>query len=345
MVGARNVAMANSSVFHRGEEEAQARAGVRERIEQVGQLLLRPFMPDQHRELFAQLPMLIVGSLDDGGRPWASMLVGRPGFVSSPDARTLRVEARPVAGDPLASHLAIGSSVGVLGIELATRRRNRVNGIVSAADARGFAVSVRQSFGNCPKYIQARAPRWIGAPEAFTAPRPVLTEGRSLSADARGMIERADTFFIATASRDAGGEHAAASAAEGVDVSHRGGNPGFVRVTDEDAGTVLTIPDFVGNYLFNTLGNLLVNPRAGLLFVDFERGDLLGVTGDVTIVWEGPDVDAFAGAERLLRFRCAAGWRVAEALPLRWSAPRFSPHLEDTGPWTAPDPTRRGSTS
>lgn len=317
--------MADSSVFHPGEQEAQTRAGVRERIEQVGQVMLRDHMLDQHRELFAQLPMLVVGSLDERGRPWASLLAGRPGFVSTPDPHTLRVDARPLPGDPLAANLAMGAPIGILGIELSTRRRNRVNGSVVATDASGFSVSVQQSFGNCPKYIQARTPTWTGV----APPSAVAAEGAALSDDARRMIESADTFFIATAAADA--LSPAASRADGVDVSHRGGKPGFVRITD-GAATLLTVPDFVGNYLFNSLGNLLVNPRAGLLFVDFARGDLLGLTGSVAIVWNGPEVDAFAGAQRLLRIRVEEGWRARGALPLRWSAPEFSPHLRDTGP-------------
>ncbi len=324
--------MADSKIFHSGEEAAQERTGVRERIEQIGAVLIRDVMPDQHRQLFARLPLILVGSLDDRGRPWASILVGPPGFLSSPDPRTLRIAARPVPGDPFTAR--VGSAVGLLGIELQTRRRNRMNGIVTATDARGFDVTVQQSFGNCPKYIQARTPTWVDR-SGPAPPAPASSEGAALSAAARRMISAADTFFIATAAPGAGASPAGSStpAATGVDVSHRGGKPGFVRLDDDGTGTRLTIPDFVGNYLFNTLGNLLVNPRAGLLFVDFARGDLLGLTGSVAIVWDGPEVEAFAGAQRLLRIRVEGGWRVADALPLRWSAPEFSPHLDGTGPW------------
>ncbi|HEY2389482.1 MAG TPA: pyridoxamine 5'-phosphate oxidase family protein [Candidatus Binatia bacterium] len=324
--------MADSSVFHPGEQEAQTRAGIRERIEQVGRILLRDHMPDQHRELFAQLPMLVVGSLDGHGRPWASILAGRPGFVGSPDPRTLRVDARPFPGDPLAANLAVGAPLGILGIELPTRRRNRLNGRVVALDARGFSVAVEQSFGNCPKYIQARTPTWLDR----EAPPPAATEGATLSADARRMISYADTFFIASAAAHAASPGAAR--AEGVDVSHRGGKPGFVRIAEVPgdgraaAATELTVPDFVGNYLFNTLGNLIANPRAGLVFVDFERGDLLSLTGAVTIVWDGPEVAAFAGAERLLRIRVDEGWHARSVLPLCWSTSELSPHLQGTGP-------------
>jgi predicted pyridoxine 5'-phosphate oxidase superfamily flavin-nucleotide-binding protein len=302
---------------------------VRERIAQVGGVMIRDFMTDQHRHFFPRLPMILVGSLDAHGRPWASLLVGRPGFVHSPDPRTLRVDARPLPGDPLAAPLAVGSSIGLLGIELETRRRNRLNGVVTGVDARGFTIAVRQSFGNCPKYIQARAWEWTdGAPPPDTATH----ERSALSEEAHRLIADADTFFIATAAANASAADAAR--ADGVDVSHRGGTPGFVRVgAAADGASELTVPDFVGNFMFNTLGNLVVNPRAGLLFVDFARGDLLGLTGAVTIVWNGPEVEAFAGAQRLLRIRIEEGWRAHQALPLRWSAPELSPHLDGLGPW------------
>jgi predicted pyridoxine 5'-phosphate oxidase superfamily flavin-nucleotide-binding protein len=323
--------IAPGSVFHAGEQAVQSRVGLRERIEQIGAHIIRDVMPEQHRELFQQLPMLIVGSLDERDRPWASLLVGRPGFIHAPDPRSLRIAAQPLPGDPLAASLQVGAPLGLLGIELETRRRNRMNGRVVDADADGFTVRVQQSFGNCPKYIQARAPRWLAEPETFVAPRPLRRETGALSDEARAIIRRADTFFIATATPHAAGLES--SAAHGVDVSHRGGRPGFVRVSEEASGTALTIPDFTGNFLFNTLGNLMLNPRAGLLFLDFESGDLLGLTGAVEVLWDGPEVQAFAGAERLLRFRVEAGWGARNAVPLRWSQPELSPHLAGLGPW------------
>jgi predicted pyridoxine 5'-phosphate oxidase superfamily flavin-nucleotide-binding protein len=310
-------------VFHSGEQAAQTRAGMREHVAQVERRLVRDFMPDEHRELFGRLPMLFAGSLDPERRPWASVLVGPPGFISTPDARTLRAHGRPLRGDPFA-HLRVGAAVGLLGIEFATRRRNRMNGTVIAAGDDGFSVRVEQSFGNCPKYIQARTPRWVADAASFSA-APVVREAAALSADAGALIRRADTFFIASAAPEAA--TAGHATAHGVDVSHRGGRPGFVQISNDRQGTVLTMPDYAGNNLFNTLGNLLLHPRAGLLFVDFDRGDLLGLTTEIDIVWDGPAVAAFAGAQRLLRFRAVQGWYAAHALPLRWSAPEYSPHL------------------
>lgn len=318
----------NAPAFHEGERAAQARVGaaVRERMEEIGPRVIRDFMPDQHREFFEQLPFVIAGTVDAGGQPWASVLAQPPGFIHSPDARHLTLRAQPLAGDPLQQTLADGAAIGLLGIEPHTRRRNRMNGIVRGLHAEGFAVELSQSFGNCPKYIQAREPVYVERPTSATG--PVVHESAQLNDAARRMMEQADTLFIATAYA---GDGARAGRAGGVDVSHRGGKPGFVRV---DADGTLTVPDFVGNYFFNTLGNLVVNPRAGLLFVDFDTGDLLYLAVTADIVWDGPEVDAFAGAQRLMRFKVQSMRLVESSLPLRWGEAELSPVLEATGSWT-----------
>ncbi|MBB3179864.1 pyridoxamine 5'-phosphate oxidase family protein [Variovorax sp. Sphag1AA] len=312
----------NARPWHEGERALQAREGVAERLAEIGPRIMRDFMPDQHRTFFAQLPFMIAGSLDEAGQPWASVLAAPPGFAHSPDAHHLRIDALAAAGDPLSAALVAGAPIGLLGIEPHTRRRNRMNGIVSEIDARGFTVEVRQSFGNCPRYIQAREPVFVG--EAHSA-----LEARRmdrLDAEARRIIEKADTFFIATAHPSTGD----GDASHGVDVSHRGGKPGFVRVSDD--GT-LTAPDFNGNTFFNTLGNIAVNPRAGLLFIDFETGDLLHVAVRAEVVLEGEELTAFEGAERLLRMQVVSALHRRSALPLRWGRAELSPFLADTGTW------------
>lgn len=313
------------SPFHAGELAIQARLGVQERMDRQGRRIIRDYLPEQHREFFAQLSYLLVGTVDGDGQPWASILVGEPGFITAPDDRRLDIAARPLYGDPLHRTLAEGADIGLLGIELHSRRRNRLNGTVTAIQPDGFTVAVGQSFGNCPQYIQAR--QFDLRSLDPTAPKPVhsLT---ALGKGERAMIAAADTFFIATA-------HQAESAgsASGVDVSHRGGKPGFVRI--DDANT-LTIPDFSGNLHFNTFGNLELNPHAGLIFIDFDRGDLLYLTGTAKVIWDSPEITTYEGAERLLRFSVNQGYRVQGSLPLAWSTPEFSPFLDDTGPWQNP---------
>lgn len=315
--------------FHAGEQAMQLLAGVRERMAKTGGAVIRDFMPDQHRELFTKLPMMLVGSLDAQGRPWASLLVGRPGFVASPDARTLVLSARPAAADPLRDNLQPGAPVGLLGIELTTRRRNRMNGRVAEIGDGRFAVQVDQSFGNCPQYIQVRQPRFRDLPETLAAPHPVQQEGTRLSADAAALLRQADTLFLASASAAPG----AGPREQGVDISHRGGRPGFVRVTEEDGRSVLTIPDFSGNLYFNTLGNIAINPQAGLLVVDFASGDLLTLTGAASVILDGPEIAAFKGAQRLLRIEPTEGRLIRGAVPLQWSEPDYAAQLARTGTW------------
>lgn len=319
------------STWHEGELAMQSLAGVRERMAMIGPRVVRDYMPDQHRNFFAQLPFLIAGGLDATLQPWASVLAGSPGFAHSPDAHHLRVDARPEFEDPLAAALRPGAPIGLLGIEPHTQRRNRMNGVVEQADVAGFSVEVRQSFGNCPKYIQAREPIFVGP--AHGSPRVTHTD--HLDATARRMVSSADTFFIATAHPGAGD----AAASHGVDVSHRGGKPGFVRVTGE--GT-LTVPDFTGNSFFATLGNIAVYPRAGLLFIDFETGDLLQLAVTADTIWDGPELASFEGAERLLRMEVVTAVYRPSALPLRWGPAELSPYLDETGSW--PEVSRiRGS--
>lgn len=314
----------DGSPFHRGEQDVQARLGVRDRVETFARRAVRDFMPDQHRTFYGQLPFLVLGTVDDEGRPWASLVVGRPGFAGSPDDRTLTVAARPMYGDPLNGTLHPGADVGILGIELETRRRNRISGRIAAAGPEGFTVAVKQTFGNCPQYIQTRSVAILPEVDEVGRRRPVIA-GDRLDSRAQALVERSDTLFIATAyveDEDA--------APRGADVSHRGGKPGFILVEDD---RTLMFPEFPGNNHFNTIGNIVLNPRAGILIPDFESGDLLYLTGHAEVVWSGERVDAFAGAERFVRFTVAAATRVEESLPLRFVFGEYSPMLDHTGSW------------
>ena len=309
----------STAPFHDGECAVQTRVGVRERLAELGPRVIRDYMPDQHRTFFTQLPFVIIGAVDQQGQPWASILVNPPGFIQSPDARTLHFRASLQAYDPLHGQFGQGSRVGLLGIEPHTRRRNRMNGMVETMDKDGFSVSVRESFGNCPKYIQAREPEYLPGQRVSGN----VHRSQQLDAAALALVLNSDTFFIATSYLPANpGDR------QGVDVSHRGGKPGFIKL---DQNGTLTVPDFAGNLFFNTLGNLSVNPRAGLLFIDFEHGDLLYLAVTAQIIWDAAEIAAHEGAERLLRFRVLESRRIKHALPLRWGRSELSPVLQQMG--------------
>jgi ferredoxin-NADP reductase/predicted pyridoxine 5'-phosphate oxidase superfamily flavin-nucleotide-binding protein len=304
------------SPWHAGEKQLQAHVGVAERMEALGRRVVRTEMPDQHRTFYEQLPFMLYGAVDVDGNPWASILEGQPGFAHSPEPGVLQFNSLPGADDP--AQLSDGAAIGLLGIELHTRRRNRLNGRVGAVTASGFGVTVEQSFGNCPQYIQLRQFRTV--PLADPATR-IAQHLNGLDDAAKATICGADTFFVASYV-DVDGQRS-------VDVSHRGGQAGFVQVE----GNRLTIPDFAGNLFFNTLGNLLINPRAGLLFIDFNSGDLLHLSGRTEVILEGPQVEAFQGAERLWTFEVQQVVRRPAALGLRWRFDGVSPTSLLTGSW------------
>ncbi|TQV82295.1 pyridoxamine 5'-phosphate oxidase family protein [Denitrobaculum tricleocarpae] len=308
-----------TSPFHAGEQEAQERAGVRDRAERAGGMI-RDHMPEQHRDFFAQLETLFVGHVDQQGRPWASLLTGESGFIASDDPTQLQIQADILEGDPLRDSLQEGMDVGLLGLEFHSRRRNRMNGKLHSLRPGAFSVKVAQSFGNCPRFIQTRH---LVARTGWRSGKQ--TRARVIGSAQRRLIEQADTFFIATQFSEGKGE-----AAEGVDVSHRGGKPGFLRI---DGDAQILWPDFRGNALFNTIGNILLNPRCGLLLVDFEGGDLLYMTGQTEVIWEGPEVEAFDAAERLLRFTVEELIHLEDALPVKWEFEAYSRVLEKTGSW------------
>lgn len=280
--------------FHPGELLAQQLAGGG-----PAGVSIRSQMPEQHRQFFPLLPFLCVAVADETGWPIATLLHGDKGFVSSPGPGQLHVAALPAPDDPARAHLAAGAEIGILGIDLATRRRNRANGTISHKDDAGILVDIGQSFGNCPKYIRVRQ-----LVHAARHQRPVETFGAELPADARALIAACETMFVATSAG-----HAVPGRAGGLDMSHRGGEAGFLRLE----GHVLSVPEYPGNRYFNTLGNLLLEPRASLLMVDFDKGDILQLRGTAKVF---DDAVGGPGPGAGWALHIVGGWMRRGALPL-----------------------------
>ncbi len=296
--------MNTESPFHAGERAVQSRMGVRDQIETFARQVVRSYLPDEHQQFYAGLPYMVIAARDHLERPWVSLLVGEPGFVSSPSADELRLDAQFSAGDALSGQVLEGNDVGLLGIELATRRRNRVNGrVLVSGDA--LHLKVAQSFGNCPAFIHPREWRSRRLELAVAAERSA-----QLNAEQATWIRTADTLFIGSGHR---GDSSAAST--GMDASHRGGEAGFVGVIGSNS---LVIPDYSGNNHFNTVGNLVEDPRVGLLFVDFESGRMLQLTGEAVIDWDSPAVAHYPGARRLIEVTIEEVVEIRNALPIRW---------------------------
>lgn len=293
--------------YHPGERSVQERAGVREMADRIGRSIGTTIPPAAWNFLRSQ-PLVVVGSVDAGRRVWASLVTGAPGLVQAIDKHTVRINARPAAGDPLGDNLVANNAVGLIAIEFATRRRMRLNGRAEVAEDGVITIHAEQVYSNCPKYIQAR--RWRGrSPEVDST--PAVRRQSTLTQDQQRWIREADTFFIASHHPDGG-----------TDASHRGGHPGFVHVLDDH---YLIWPDYSGNIMFQSLGNIAVNPQAGLLFIDFERGQTLQLTGRARIIWDQEHTAEFPGAERLVEFDVDEVVEIAGAHPLDWRFLDYSP--------------------
>jgi predicted pyridoxine 5'-phosphate oxidase superfamily flavin-nucleotide-binding protein len=278
--------------FHRGELAVQERVGVRQQAAKIGGSI-HGTVPAGASAFLEQRRFVVLATADPNSRPWASILTGSPGFASAPHPLEVRINASPAPGDPLGENLETSHFAGLLAIDLATRRRMRVNGALERGADGEIVIRVEQVYSNCPKYIQRRM---VEREEAARRAR-LVQRGSLLSDEQRAWLRRADTFFIATLNPE-----------EGADASHRGGMPGFIGVEGER----LVWPDYAGNMMYNTLGNIALHPRAGLLVPDFSSGSVLQLTGRAGIRWSGPDVP---GAERRVEVEVEDVVEIAGGLP------------------------------
>ena len=329
-----NDEMQTATPWHAGEVALQQHVGVAEQMAQHGNRIIRQHLIDQHRAFYPLLPFVVLGAVAPDGEVWATLRAGPPGFMQAPTPHALDVALARDPADPADSGMEDGDAIALLGIQLSTRRRNRLNGVLRRTGPAGFSIGVEQSFGNCDQYIQLRDFSFAHDP-APPSGQPVVTSS-AVDARAQQIIEAADTFFVASYVAMEQGRRQ-------VDVSHRGGKRGFVHV---DPDGVLTIPDFAGNLFFNTLGNFLINGKGGLVFADFETGDLLHMTGETEVLLDAPEIAHFQGAERLWRFLPRQVVLRPAALPLRWVSRQdgWSPNTLMTGSWDEAERRQRAAT-
>jgi predicted pyridoxine 5'-phosphate oxidase superfamily flavin-nucleotide-binding protein len=291
--------------YHEGEIAVQKRAGAFDPADLESNGLASAF--DSRAATFLGLqPWAAIAALDGAGVVWTSLLHGPAGFLQVEDARTLLIHAALSPGDPLSDSFRQENEIGLLILDPRTRRRMRINGRAQLTGEGALRLTTREVFNNCPKYIQRR--EVIGT---VPTEQTEVIFSSSLIAAQRKHVTQADTFFI-------GSRHAQA----GIDCSHRGGQPGFVHVLGERR---LAFPDYSGNNMFQTLGNLSLDSRAGLLFLDFDTGDTLQLTGTATIVWDAARVREWPGAHRLVEFEIGQLVAHERAFPLRWRLMDYSP--------------------
>ncbi len=297
------------SSYHKGELAVQTRAGVGSDGLSAHEMY-RAVMPSGVQRFLIAQQLAVFSTKDAQGRVWASMRSGPPGFLRPLNERTVEISGYSHRDDPLLTNLAAHQEAGMLVIHLAARQRIRLNGTARAHSDGRILLSTLQVYGNCPQYIQARAVS--GGREVTPASARV---GKTLEPQQRLSIERADTLFIATSHPGAGN-----------DASHRGGRPGFVCVENEKR---LLFPDYRGNNMFNTLGNIELNPQTGLLFPNFESGSALQLSGNARVLWDDPRMKQFEGAQRLLEFDIERVIELPEATHLRFKFQSYSPFLPE----------------
>jgi predicted pyridoxine 5'-phosphate oxidase superfamily flavin-nucleotide-binding protein len=268
--------------FHEGELAVQARVGVSKQASRVG-ASIHAEIPPLAKYFLAEQPFIFVASVDKKGQVWPFLLTGEIGFAKAVDGNTLQIKPDSI-DELLVENLQTNDQIGILAIEFETRRRMRINGRAWVAGEIIF-IQTEEVFSNCPKYIQARVWEWN---EVKSKTENAISASSELTENQMVFIRQADTFIIASYHQRGG-----------ADASHRGGNPGFIQVKDPQQ---LIFPDYSGNMMFQTLGNLQLNPNCGLLFYDFSNGRILQLTGKAKINWDREQLRDFAGAERMIEF-------------------------------------------
>lgn len=268
---------------------------------------IRSTMVPVAQDFLGDRPFIIVASVDAKENVWASILTGGPGFIRIIDEGSLEFEAGLMAEDILGDNLRSNPKIGILAIEFATRMRMRLNGRAEFTDER-VVVRAEEVFSNCPKYIQARS--WKKR-EFAAGGGSTIRRSKKPTPKQKKLIEKADTFFIASRQTEGG-----------ADASHRGGNPGFVRFLDE---STLIFPDYSGNMMFQTLGNIEQNPHGGLLFIDFKTGTTLQLSGKAGIIWDEKLFSQFSGAERAVQFEIEKIIERKKGVPFSWEFLSYSP--------------------
>lgn len=314
-----------TSPYHKGEMALHERYGRLQQQTMIGRQVHSPVMDAHQAGFLSEREYVVVGSIDSDGRPWASIVFGEAGFAQALDPSTVNLGAAPLEGDRLNNNMVSGAPMSIVAIDLATRRRIRANVTFTSADDNGLRLHIDQAYGNCPKYIQTR--ELVQADGKADHPAAKVETFTSLTDRAREIIGAADTFFVASHNPE-DDQHDVG----GVDVNHRGGRAGFVRIDDN----TLVVPDYMGNFAFNTLGNFLLNPVAGLLFVDFETGDILQLTGTTEILWDDdPELERIKGARRAWKFHLEEASLIHQATSARFAFGEYSPSSLRTGTWDA----------
>ncbi|MCH4569771.1 pyridoxamine 5'-phosphate oxidase family protein [Bacillus sp. ES1-5] len=296
-------------VFHSGERAVHNMLGV-QKIANTASTMIQPIMTKKIMTFLNGRNSFMISSKDEKGRVWSSFLAGKEGIIQAVECDLIKINVGINEGDPLFTNILHNKEVGIIVIDFASRIRIRINGsVVNKFSDGSFEIKTEQVFGNCPKYIQARNFTYN---ETVVGGTKQFNKQYALNEKQQKLISQADTFIIAS------------SSSEGkLDISHRGGMPGFIHIISEQK---IVFPDYSGNMLFNTLGNIIENPNVGLLFFDFANGDTLQLTGKASIIWDVDEssLSRFPGAQRLIQFQLVEAIQTMNRNTHQWEFVTYS---------------------
>ncbi|KAJ3241589.1 hypothetical protein HDU81_000128 [Chytriomyces hyalinus] len=319
--------------LHEGELIVQARRQVPKEVSQLLQKLVSDDMPDQHASFFANLPYVAVSAIDGEGRPWTTLLVADPS-AGTPIIRislpaTLEARSSLPRDDPFARCMQVKENgnklFAMLGIDFTNRKRNRAAGVVTefkgTAEAFCMTLVTTENLGHCPKYITVRDLEYCRR-----KPETLVNAWH----DAKGArvkrcldtIAQASSIFLATKHVDKKVERS------DMGLNHRGGAPGFVRVYADEAGQwYLVIPDYSGNQFYQSLGNIQTDGHAGVLFPNFQTGDMCHVTGKAVNLFDDEAAAVMPGMSLITRIEITGVVFIKGGLNLTQTSPdTFSPY-------------------
>jgi ferredoxin-NADP reductase/predicted pyridoxine 5'-phosphate oxidase superfamily flavin-nucleotide-binding protein len=287
-----------------------------------------------------QAPLLAIGTLDSQDRPWTSLWGGNHGFSEILGGgiigtRTLVDAVYDPVLQALVGHAEKGEMVpgndkmlAGLTIDLIERKRVKIFGRMVAGCVNEVKVEIEddriklagvpetqqqvqlitkieQSLGNCPKYLNQ-----YDIQPALVSPT-LVSQSQTLSEEAKALILKSDMFFLTT------------SVPEDMDTNHRGGPAGFVRIVSD---TEIVYPEYSGNRLYQSLGNLLVNPKIGITFPDYETGDVVYITGTAEVLVGNDAAAILPGSNLVVKIKIDEARAVRQGLPLRGTRKIPSPY-------------------
>ncbi len=297
----------NHPIYHQGELHLQALSGVKKQADKLARMMVRDYLDEQQQHFYSSLNSLYVASIDKNNKPWASIMTGPRGFISVLNEKRIMINSTPLMGDVLNENIKHNRQLGFLGLEHHTRRRNRLAGELIGEGHSSLTVNVKQAFGNCPKYIQARESILIAKENSHYS----FETFTRLNAESKALLSEADTFFISS--------YYPYDEKRAADISHRGGRPGFIKIENDQC---FVFDDYSGNNFYMTLGNLNVHPYAGLLFINYKTADVWQFQCEVEII-ETPEKEC----KRQLKLHIDEIRKLTDVLNLSWRFIDYSKFL------------------